>query len=66
MLLINLFNSNTIHVYDLNNVQNVKSDTHNLGSLTNIHRLAGTITHFTQCIVILGSAKETKTIFHLK
>lgn len=34
ILFINLLNSNTIHVYDLNNVQNVISDTHNLGCRT--------------------------------
>lgn len=34
ILFINLLNSNTIHVYDLNNVQNVISDTHNLGCWT--------------------------------
>lgn len=34
ILFINLLNSNTIHVYDLNNVQNVISDIHNLGCRT--------------------------------
>lgn len=32
----------------------------------NIHRLTGTTTHFSQCIVILGPAKEIKTTFHLR